>query len=55
MLGMWTGQKWSSIKGEIVPARWELEERKRRKTKKLQKALRRAQEGEEPTAEMGND
>ena len=40
MLGMWTGERWWSVKGEITPARWELEERKK-KTKKLQKALRK--------------
>jgi hypothetical protein len=27
MLGMWTGVKWWSTKGEIKPVRWELEER----------------------------
>ena len=40
MLGMWTGSKWWSIKGEIKPVRWELEERKK-KTDKLRKALAR--------------
>jgi hypothetical protein len=38
MLGMWTGTKWWSSKGEIAPVKWELEER-RRKTKKLRKTL----------------
>ena len=45
MLAMWTGQRWWSTKGKITPARWELEERKR-KTKKLRKALRRSEDGE---------
>ena len=44
MLGMWTGERWWSVKGEITPARWELEERKK-KTKKLQKVLRKTAEG----------
>ena len=44
MLGMWTGERWWSVKGEITPARWELEERKKKKTKKLQKALRKTEE-----------
>jgi hypothetical protein len=44
MLGMWTGERWWSTKGEISPARWELEERKK-KTKKLRKALRRLEDG----------
>ena len=44
MLGMWTGERWWSIKGEIAPARWELEERVK-KTKKLRKALRKTEEG----------
>ena len=44
MLGMWTGERWWSAKGEITPARWELEERKKKKTKKLQKALRKIDE-----------
>ena len=26
MLGMSTGERWWSVKGEIAPARWELEE-----------------------------
>ena len=45
MLGMWTGERWWSTKGEIIPARWELEERKK-KTKELRKALRRSEGGE---------
>jgi hypothetical protein len=45
MLGMWTGERWWSSKGEITPLRWELEER-RKKTKKLRKALRRSAEGQ---------
>jgi hypothetical protein len=44
MLGTWTGERWWSSKGEITPARWELEERKK-KTKKLRKALRRSKDG----------
>jgi hypothetical protein len=39
ILGMWTGTKWWSLKGEINPVRWELEERKKKKTKKLKKTL----------------
>ena len=42
MLGMWTGERWWSAKG---PARWELEERKK-KTKKLQKSLGKLGRGE---------
>jgi hypothetical protein len=45
MLGMWTGEKWWSTRGEIVPARWEFEERVK-KTKKLQKSLRKSEEGQ---------
>ena len=30
MLGMWTGEKWWSAKGEINPVKWELEERPKR-------------------------
>ena len=44
MLGMWTGEKWWSAKGEINPVNWELEERPK-KTKKLEKALRESEEG----------
>jgi hypothetical protein len=44
MLGMWTGEKWWSTKGEIEPVRWELEVR-RKKTDKLLKALRRSEKG----------
>ena len=29
MQGVWTGERWWSVKGEIKPARWELEERKK--------------------------
>ena len=39
MLGMWTGTKWWSTRGEIEPVRWELEERKKKKTKKLIKTV----------------
>ena len=39
MLGIWTGTKWWSMKGEIMPAKWELEERKKKKTDKLRKAI----------------
>ena len=42
--GMWTGEKWWSVKGEINPVNWELEERPK-KTKKLEKALRESEEG----------
>jgi hypothetical protein len=37
-LGMWTGVRWWSTKGEINPVRWELEVR-RKKTEKLLKKL----------------
>lgn len=47
MLGMWTGTKWWSTKGEISPVKWELEV-KRKKTDKLLKALRRSEEGQGP-------
>ena len=36
--GMWTGAKWWSTQGEIVPAKWELEERPK-KTKKISAVL----------------
>jgi hypothetical protein len=39
MLGMWTGTKWWSLQGEIRPVRWELEERKKKKTDKLRKVI----------------
>lgn len=39
MLGMWTGTKWWSLQGEIKPVRWELEERKKKKTDKLRKII----------------
>jgi hypothetical protein len=41
MLGIWTGTKWWSTKGEIQPVKWELEERKKKKTDKLRKAIAR--------------
>ena len=40
-LGMWTGDRWWSTKGEINPARWELEERKEKRTKELLKSMKR--------------
>ena len=40
-LGMWTGDRWWSIKGEINPARWELQERKKKRTKELLKSMKR--------------
>ena len=42
MLGMWTGVKWWSTKGEIKPVKWELEERKKKKTERLRKAMYQA-------------
>jgi hypothetical protein len=39
MLGIWTGAKWWSLQGEIKPVRWELEERKKKKTDKLRKVI----------------
>jgi hypothetical protein len=41
MLGIWTGIKWWSTKGEIQPVKWELEERKKKKTDKLRKPIAR--------------
>ena len=38
MLGIWTGTRWWSAKGEIHPVTWELEVRER-KTEKLLKKL----------------
>jgi hypothetical protein len=38
MLGMWTGDRWWSARGEISPVKWELDVRKK-KTKKLLKSL----------------
>ena len=38
MHGMWTGSTWWSVKGEVSPVRWELEERPK-KTKKISKVL----------------
>jgi len=35
--GIWMGTKWWSVKGEIVPVKWELEERPK-KTKKITEA-----------------
>jgi hypothetical protein len=40
-LAIWTGVKWWSTKGEIQPVKWELEERKRKKTDKLRKSIAR--------------
>jgi hypothetical protein len=42
--GMWTGEKWWSTKGEITPLKWELETRKKKKTKKLLKAFRHSED-----------
>jgi hypothetical protein len=39
MLGIWTGIKWRSTKGEIRPVKWELEKRRKKKTDKLRKAI----------------
>jgi hypothetical protein len=39
MLGIWTGIKWWSTKGEIRPLKWELEKRRKKKTDKLRKAI----------------
>ena len=39
LLGMWTGDRWWSAKGEVHPVKWELEVRKKKKTKKLLKSL----------------
>jgi hypothetical protein len=47
-LGMWTGSRWWSTKGEINPVKWELEARKKKKTEKL---LKRLPKSERPTKE----
>jgi hypothetical protein len=39
ILGIWTSTKWWSLQGEIKPVRWELEERKKKKTDKLRKVI----------------
>ena len=39
VIGMWTGSRWWSSKGEVNPVKWELEIRKK-KTEKLLKKLR---------------
>ncbi len=39
VLGMWTGTKWWSTKGEVNPVKWEIETRKKKKTDKLLKKL----------------
>ncbi len=39
VLGMWTGTKWWSAKGEVNPVKWEIETRKKTKTEKLLKKL----------------
>jgi hypothetical protein len=39
MLGMWTGQRWWSTRGEIAPVKCELDVRKKKKTKKLLETL----------------
>jgi hypothetical protein len=41
-IGMWTGSRWWSSKGEIHPVRWELEVREK-KTKKLRKKVRESE------------
>ena len=54
MLGMWTGHRWWSTRGEIVPVKWELEVRKKKKTNKL---LKKLPESERPSTQqpMEND
>ena len=47
-LGMWTGSRWWSTKGEIDPVKWELEVRKKKKTRKILKKLPKS---ERPTTE----
>ncbi len=51
-LGMWTGSRWWSTKGEIDPVRWELEVRKKKKTQKLLKKLPKS---ERPTKEASEE
>jgi len=36
--GMWTGEVWWSLKGEVSPVKWQLEERPK-KTKKIGRIL----------------
>jgi hypothetical protein len=50
MLGMWTGSRWWSTKGQINPAKWELDVRKKKKTEKLLKNLPKS---ERPRREDG--
>jgi hypothetical protein len=50
-LGMWTGSRWWSTKGEIDPVRWELEVRK----KKTQKLLKKLPKSERPAKEAGEE
>jgi hypothetical protein len=51
-LGMWTGSRWWSTKGEIKPVKWELEVRKKKKTDKLLKKLPKS---ERPTREASEE
>jgi hypothetical protein len=50
-LGMWTGSRWWSTKGEIDPVRWELEVRK----KKTQKLLKKLPKSERPIKETSDE
>jgi hypothetical protein len=50
-LGMWTGSRWWSTKGEVDPVRWELEVRK----KKTQKLLKKLPKSERPIKEMSEE
>jgi hypothetical protein len=49
-LGMWTGSRWWSTKGEIDPVRWELEVRKK-KTQKLLKKLPKSERAIKETSD----
>ena len=43
ILGIWTGDRWWSTKGQINPVKWELEVRKKKKTDKLLKKLSKSE------------
>jgi hypothetical protein len=51
-LGMWTGSRWWSTKGEINPVKWELEVRKKKKSEKILKKLPKS---ERPTTEADEE
>ena len=42
VVGMWTGERWWSTKGQVTPARWELEPLKKKKKPKVTSSARKA-------------